>query len=221
MSKNALARWGFCFIMGIFASSIQADEPLRLVFLGDSLTYGYNLEPEKSYPGLIQQRIDDAGLPFKVENAGVNADTTADGLRRLDVLLLRKIDVLVVALGINDGFRGYDTATTEKNLAAIIVKTRGAYPDCVIMLAGMKLPLDIGGQVYGTSFESIYSTLARQFNVALMPFLLKNVAGVAKLNQRDGIHPTAEGQTIIAGYMWEFIEPTLRQAAATRMKQTP
>jgi len=204
----------------MFISPVNAGDSLRLVFLGDSLTSGYTLDADLSYPSLIQQRINEAGLPFTVLNSGVSADTTAGGLSRLDWLLRQKMDVLVVALGANDGLRGFDPAIPEKNLTAIIENTRAAQPDCTIMMIGMKLPRNMGDE-YVQKFEAIFPALSEKYQVALLPFLLKDVAGIPELNMPDGIHPLAEGQRIMAGHIWAFIEPTLRQVAATRIKHTP
>lgn len=196
-----------------FISTAQAEDGRkRLVFLGDSLTSGYTLDADLAYPALIQQRIDAAGLPFTVLNSGVSADTTAGGLSRLDWLLRQPMDVLVVALGANDGLRAFNPEVPRRNLTAIIEKTRERQPGCAILLAGMKLPRNMGDD-YVASFEAIYPELAATYEVPLLPFLLEDVAGIPELNMPDGIHPTAEGQRIIADHMWTFIEPTLRRIA--------
>jgi acyl-CoA thioesterase-1 len=195
-------------LLAAFICRAESNEPMRLVFLGDSLTSGYTLDADLAYPGLIQQRINTAGLPFTVINSGVSADTTAGGLSRLDWLLRQPIDVLVVALGANDGLRGFDPSIPEKNLRAIIEKTRASQPSCLIKLIGMKLPRNMGDD-YVNAFERIFFDLSMTYGVELMPFLLEGVAGDPNLNMPDGIHPLPEGHQIMAKNVWNFLEPSL------------
>lgn len=196
-----------------FSAAAESTNRFRVVFLGDSLTSGYTLDADLAYPALIQNRIDAAGLPFTVLNSGVSADTTAGGLSRLNWLLRQRVDVLVVALGANDGLRAFDPAVPRRNLTAIIETTRERQPHCAILLAGMKLPRNMGDD-YVAAFETIFPDLAAAYDLPLLPFLLEGVAGNPDLNMPDGIHPTAEGQRIIADQMWTFLEPTLRRVAA-------
>ena len=202
-------------LLAAFIFRVEANEPMRLVFLGDSLTSGYTLDADLAYPGLIQQRINAAGLPFTVINSGVSADTTAGGLSRLDWLLRQPMDVLVVALGANDGLRGFDPSIPEKNLRAIIEKTRASQPDCLIKLIGMKLPRNMG-DAYVEKFERIYFDISMTYGVELLPFLLEGVAGDPNLNMPDGIHPLPEGHRIMAENIWNFLEPSLTRLAKER-----
>lgn len=181
----------------------------EVVFLGDSLTAGLGLAQDLSFPSLIQQRIDAAGLGFSVINAGVSGDTSAGGLRRLDWALQGQPRVLVVALGGNDGLRGLDPEELKKNLAAII--ERGQRAGLVVILAGMEAPPN-NGPDYTTRFRQIYPELAREFDVTLIPFLLDGVAGDAALNQADGIHPNPEGAKRVADIVWKALEPALQAA---------
>ncbi len=181
-----------------------------VVFLGDSLTAGYGLAEEQAYPALIEDRVRAAGIDLPVVNAGVSGDTSAGGLRRLDWILRQPVAVLVVALGGNDGLRGLPLAQTKQNLARII--ERGQAAGARVVLAGMKLPVNYGPQ-YRAGFEAVYANLARQYAVPFVPFLLEGVGGVARLNQADGLHPTAEGQARIADVVWPTLEPVLREAA--------
>jgi acyl-CoA thioesterase-1 len=185
----------------------------RVVALGDSLTAGLGLSPAQSYPALLQQRIDRAGLNFEVVNAGVSGDTSAGGLRRLDWSYDGDVRVVIVALGGNDGLRGLPVDELRRNLATIIerVKARGAE----VVLAGMEAPPNFG-RTYFVSFHQVYPELAKTYHVAIVPFLLNGVAGVQSLNQRDGIHPTAEGAIIVADNVWAVLEPVLRKVQPRR-----
>ena len=178
----------------------------RIVFLGDSLTAGLGLDQAQAYPALLQERLDAAGLDFEAVNAGVSGDTSAGGLSRLDWALDGDVKVLVVALGGNDGLRGLPPAELRKNLAAIIdrAQARGIR----VVLAGMEAPPNFG-RSYVVSFHQVYPELARQHDIPLIPFLLEGVAGVETLNQRDGIHPTAEGARKVADTVWTVLRPML------------
>lgn len=181
----------------------------RVVFLGDSITAGYGLEREQAYPALLQQRADEAGLPVEMVNAGVSGDTTAGGLRRLDWVLGRGADVLVVALGGNDGLRGLQPDQTKANLLAIIEQARERVPEAKIVLAGMQMPANLGAR-YTEQFAAVFPAVARETDVVLLPFLLEGVGGVDDLNQDDQIHPNAEGQQVIAELVWQTLQPLLQ-----------
>ncbi len=186
-----------------------ADAPVVL-FLGTSLTAGYGLNVELAYPALIQHEIDAAGLGYRVVNAGVSGETSAGGLRRIDWLLREQVAVLVIELGANDGLRGLDPGEMKRNLAEIIARTRAAYPEVRIVIAGMVAPPNFG-RSYTTPFRSVFPDLARETDAALIPFLLDGVGGIPALNQADGIHPTAEGQEIVAANVWAVLQPVLVQ----------
>ncbi|MBM3823158.1 MAG: arylesterase [Verrucomicrobia bacterium] len=181
-----------------------------VLVLGDSLAAGYGLDPAQAFPALLQRRADAAGLAFEVINAGVSGDTTAGGLRRLDWLLRREIHVLLIELGGNDGLRGIQPATTRANLEKMIEKAKGKYPKIRIVLAGMQMPPNMG-DAFTEAFRVIYPELAAKHRVDLVPFLLEGVGGVPELNQPDRIHPTAEGQEILAGNIWKVLEGVLRK----------
>jgi len=192
----------------------SAEAPVVL-FLGNSLTAGYGLTAEEAYPALIQRKIDEAGYPFRVVNAGVSGETSAGGLRRIDWLLRQPVAILVLALGANDALRGHDLDATRANLQAIIDRTRAAYPDAAIVIAGMQAPPNLGAD-YTERFRRMFVELAEANDAALIPFLLEGVAAVPELNQQDGIHPTAEGQRILAENVWRTLEPVLRRVADER-----
>src|SRR6185295_6883469 len=136
------------------------------------------------------QRIRTANLPFDVINAGVSGDTSADGLRRIDWLLQQKIDILVIALGANDGLRGLTPNVLETNLQAIIDKAKAKYPQIRIVIAGMRMPPNFGAD-YEAKFQRVFSAVAEKNHAVFIPFLLAHVGGNRELNQADSIHPTA------------------------------
>jgi acyl-CoA thioesterase-1 len=180
-----------------------------IVVLGDSLSAGYGVDPDQAWPALLQQKIDGAGLNFKIVNAGVSGDTSADGLQRVDWLLHRKADVLLLELGGNDGLRGVPVATTKTNLQEIMDRFRQKYPTVKIIIAGMKMPPNMGSD-YVDAFAKIYPDLATKNRATLIPFLLEGVGGRPDLNLPDGIHPTPEGHKIVAENVWKILQPLLQ-----------
>jgi acyl-CoA thioesterase I len=192
--------------------SMAAPAPRVILFLGDSITAGYGLDPSQAFPALIQQKIDGQRWNFKVINAGQSGDTSAGGLGRIDWLLKSKIDVLVLELGANDGLRGLPVENSKKNLQAIIDRTKDKYPEAKIIVAGMKVPPNMGGD-YGRKFEAVFVDLAKNNNALFIPFILEGVAGLPELNLADGIHPTAKGHEIVAAQVWKVLEPVLRSLA--------
>lgn len=181
-----------------------------VLFLGNSLTAGLGLQKSQAYPALIQQKIDSLGWPFQVVNAGLSGETSAGGLRRVDWLLKRKIDVLVLELGANDALRGLSLESTKKNLQAIIDRTTAKYPEVRVVIAGMLAPPNLG-QIYTSRFNAIFAELTKENDAALVPFLLEKVAGISELNQADRIHPTAEGHKIVAQNVWHILKPVLEE----------
>jgi acyl-CoA thioesterase I len=191
-----------------------ADADRRtIVVLGTSLTAGYGVGEDVAYPALIQQKIDSAGLPFRVVNAGISGETSAGGLRRIDWTLQQPLDVLVLELGANDGLRGLDPDAMRGNLDQIIERTRSRYPNAAVVLLGMEAPPNLGS-AYTARFRGVFTELAARHDAALLPFLLDGVAGDAALNIDDGIHPNVEGHRIIAARVWDVLEPVLRRRAA-------
>jgi acyl-CoA thioesterase I len=185
----------------------------RVVFLGDSITAGLGLDAEQAFPALLAQALGAEGLPVQVVNAGVSGDTTAGGLRRLDWLLRQKPDVVVVGLGGNDGLRGLELKASEENLRGIVRKSRGAGAD--VLLLGMLIPPNYGPE-YTSQFRELYPRIAKELDVPLVPFVLEGVGGNPRLNQPDGIHPTAEGHRIVAANVLPHLRPlvTARAPAA-------
>jgi len=202
---------GVCvFFPALFAQTATPAPAKTVVFLGDSLTAGLGVQTTEAFPALIAEKIRAAGLPFEVENAGLSGDTSAGGLRRIDWLLQRRIDVLVLELGANDGLRGQQLKSMKVNLQAIIDKTKAKNPQVKVVLAGMQVPPNLGAE-YASGFEKVYAELARENNAVLIPFLLEGVGGHRDLNQQDLIHPSAAGHRIVADLVWRTLEPILRQ----------
>lgn len=179
-----------------------------ILFLGDSLTAGYGLDPEEAYPAIIQRKLEKSGLPYRAVNGGLSGDTSAGGLRRINWMLRRPVDILVLALGANDGLRGVTIESTRQNLQSIIDRVWEENPEVKILLAGMQIPPNMG-EDYTRAFREIYPSLAKENNIALLPFLLEGVATVPELNQADRIHPNPRGQQIVAETVWTYLKDML------------
>lgn len=181
----------------------------RILFFGNSLTAGLGLEDQsQAFPALIQQKIDSLNLNYTCINAGLSGETSAGGKDRIEWLLKDTIDVFVLELGANDGLRGISTESTYQNLNEIVNKVKAAYPDCKLVLTGMMVPPSMGDQ-YFKDFAAIFPKLAKEQNMTLVPFLLDKVAGIQNLNQGDGVHPTKEGQVILANNVWTHLKAIL------------
>jgi acyl-CoA thioesterase-1 len=180
----------------------------NILFFGTSLTAGYGLDPSEAYPALIQKKIDALDLPYKVINAGLSGETSAAGNSRIDWLLKQPVAVFVLELGANDGLRGIAVSETTTNLQAIIDKVKTKYPDARLVLSGMEVPPNMGA-AYANDFREMFKKLAKKNNMTFVPFLLEGVGGVPELNQHDGIHPTAEGQKILAENVWQHLKGAL------------
>ena len=199
------------FILGLLASfftasSLAYTETKRLIIFGDSLVAGYGLPSEEGFTGQLQTRLEDEAMAIEVINAGVSGDTSAGGLARLDWSLAEKPDYILIVLGGNDLLRGINPADTRQNLDQILARlqTLGVQT----FLAGMLAPVNLGPE-YGAEFNPIYSELAKKYNTGFYPFFLKDVALVPKLNQRDGLHPNAEGVAKIIDEMMPILRPFL------------
>jgi acyl-CoA thioesterase-1 len=192
--KSSVRFVAFFLLMGLATAS---DETPTLLFLGDSLTAGYGLDPEEAYPALIEDALNADGIEVNVINGGLSGETSAGGLRRLRWVLRRPVELLVIALGANDSLRGLPPEDTQKNLEGMIEAAREIQPEIRILLAGMYAPPNMGA-AYRERFDLIYTELAKSHAVELVPFLLEGVAGEPSLNQADGIHPNVEGQKRVA-----------------------
>lgn len=209
-------------ILGTNGALLAAESPSandaaagrgRIVVLGDSITAGYGIDPTEAYPALLQQKIDAAGLPFTVVNAGVSGDTTSGGLRRINWALGSGADILIVALGGNDGLRGIMPKQTEENLAGIIQKAKAKLPGISVIVTGMQMPQNMGAE-YTEEFRSVFPRVAKANDAAFVPFLLEGIGGVAEFNQPDLIHPNVEGQKRVAENVWKVLEPFARSRQA-------
>ncbi len=192
-------------LLGVDAA--RAEEPV-IVVLGDSLTAGFGLPPDEAYPVLLERRLRREGFAYRVVNAGVSGDTTAAGLRRVEWVLRSRPAIVIVALGANDGLRHQSVAAMRDNLVAIVRRLRAA--DATVLLAGMRVPPNYGDE-YARAFSAVFPDVARATGASLAPFLLDGVAGDPRLNQPDGIHPTAEGHRLIAARLWPYLRPLLRK----------
>ena len=224
--KNYLLLFTFFFFVGGCANdspakkeipkkvenTLKLQEPTSskktILFFGNSLTAAYGLAVEQGFVALLQHRLDSLGLPYRCINAGLSGETTAGGLGRIDWMLRQPIDIFVLELGGNDGLRGTPPAESYKNLQAIITKVKEKYPKVKIVLAGMEAPPNMGA-VFTKGFRENYSRLAKENNVALIPFLLEGVGGDRRLNQADGIHPNAEGNLLVVETVWKVLKTVL------------
>jgi len=213
MRRIFLPLIGF-LIWSAFTIPASAENPpgKKIIFLGDSITAGYGLDdPDKeAYPALIQERISAAGIKAQVINAGISGDTTAGGLRRVKWALQNGADILVIALGANDGLRGVDPKQTASNLKETILAARKINPDMVIFVAGMQMPENMGKDYVG-QFAAVFLQIARDQKVLLIPYLLEGVGGIPEMNQPDYIHPTKNGQSVIASNVWTYLEPVIKK----------
>jgi acyl-CoA thioesterase-1 len=199
---------------GSVEAAVTPDKPgspstKTVLFFGDSLTAGYGLDDQsEAFPGVVQNKIDAANLHYKVVNAGVSGETSAGGKARINWILKQKLDVFVLELGANDGLRGIPVSETIENLQYIIDAVKAKYPKAKLVMLGMQVPPNMG-RVYAYSFKTIFPQLAAKNNMALVPFLLKGVGGIPSLNQKDGIHPTAEGAKIVGDNVWDVMQDVL------------
>lgn len=168
-----------------------------IIFFGNSLTAGYGLSTEQAFPAIVGQELNSNGFHYEVVNAGLSGETTAGGLSRVDWILRKKVDVFILELGANDALRGLPLDQTKTNLQAIIDKVKSKYPEANIVIAGMLAPPNLGND-YTSEFSSIFTDIAKENKVSLIPFLLSGVAGDKSLNLPDGIHPNIEGHKIVA-----------------------
>jgi len=194
-------------LVAFLATPAGAQERVIVAF-GDSLTAGQGVPAAQSYPALLAARLRAEGYPYRVVNAGVSGDTTAGGLRRVDWALRLGPEVVILELGVNDALRGQDLDTVRSNLHQLVERFQSA--GVQVLIAGMRLPPNYGAG-YGATFRRLYEEVARKRGAALMPFFLDGVAGDPRLNQPDGVHPTAEGYRLIVDRLWPYLRPLLRR----------
>ena len=197
------------FFAALALSTLGAREARAervIVALGDSLTAGLGVGADEAYPALLETRLAREGYAYHVVNAGVSGDTTAGGLRRVDWVLRAKPEIAIVALGANDGLRAQSPQAMRENLTAIVKRLQAA--GARVLLVGMRLPPNYGAD-YTKEFQAVFPEVARSTGAAFMPFLLDGVAADTRLNQPDGIHPTAAGYQVIADRLWPYLRPLL------------
>jgi acyl-CoA thioesterase-1 len=186
----------------------RANAP-QIVFIGTSLTAGLGLPPEQAYPALIQERIDAAGLNYTVVNRGVSGETSAGARRRMPNLLRERAYAYVIETGANDGLRGLSVDAMRENIRAIIDTIQEAAPGSRIFLVAMEAPPNLG-PAYTSAFRRVYSELAVQHDIELIPFLLAGVVADPAYNQDDGMHPNAAGARIVAETVWQGLGDALQ-----------
>ena len=199
-----------CLLMPKSLHGNEERQTVRVVFLGDSITAGYGLKKEQAYPAIIQKLATTDGIHLTSLNAGLSGDTTRGGLRRVKILARQPMDILVIALGGNDGLRGIPPQVSGKNLKAIIETIRSKQPKVKIILAGMQMPENMGVE-YTTAFRKEYADIAKQQKVTPLPFLLEGVAAKKDLNFPDGIHPNKKGQERVAAHVYQALLPLIQQ----------
>lgn len=196
------------------ASANTPNAKQRVVLLGTSLTAGLGLDPERAYPALLQRKVDSAGFRLSIVNAGLSGETSAGALRRAAWVLDVKAAAVILEVGANDGLRGVDPDSTLANIVALIHTVQRTQPDARVLLVQMEAPTNLG-RSYTTQFHALYEKAAKATGVMLLPFLLDGVAGDARLNQADGIHPNIEGSKIVANTMWKALEPVFSTLASS------
>jgi len=200
------------FVLGVitalFPEPVYSKEKAVVLAFGDSLTAGYGVKDEESYPSKLQVKISSAGFPHKVVNAGVSGDTTAGGVRRIRWLMKHEPEIVILALGANDGLRGLSIDEMRKNLEIMITICREH--NAQILLAGMKA-LPNYGEDYMREFETVFPELAEKHDLIFLPFLLEGVAGEREYTQSDGLHPLASGYSIITDLVWQRLKPMLKK----------
>jgi acyl-CoA thioesterase-1 len=214
LARRRRGPWAWlCALVVLSAFALQSERaaarPLLIVALGDSLTAGLGLPAEESFPAVLQKALRAKGYDVEVANAGVSGDTAADGLARFDWAVPDGADAAIVELGANDMLRGLDPAAAEKSLGEILGKLQARH--VATLIAGMRAAPNLGAD-YQARFDAIYADLARQYGAALYPFFLDGVAADPKLNQKDGLHPTAGGVEVIVAKILPAVEALIAKA---------
>ena len=173
-----------------------------IVAVGDSLTEGFGLEEEFAYPAVLEKKLRDRGYPYQVINAGISGETSSGTLARIKWILTLNPDIVILVIGANDGFRGIDPELIKTNILKIVRELKGQ--NVIVILGAMQIVQNLGRE-YTTAFANIYPTVAQAETLILTPFFLNGVAANRKLNQTDGIHPTAEGYQIIADNITPYV----------------
>lgn len=197
--------------------SDSTSHKVTVLFFGTSLTAGYGLDPSQAFPVLVEKKAAAEKLPIIAINAGLSGETSAGALRRIDWVLKRPVDIVVLETGGNDALRALDADALKANLMGIIERIRKAQPKATILLAEMEAPPNFGAR-YTASFRAAYTSVAKREGLTLLPFLLDRVAGKPELNQDDGIHPNVAGEKIVADNVWRSLKPAVEQAYMRRLE---
>jgi acyl-CoA thioesterase-1 len=192
----------------VSAAPLAPSSAPVIMFVGTSLTAGLGVDRDSAFPAVVQRRLDERHLAWRVVNAGVSGETSAGALRRMTWLLQDPPRVLVLETGANDGLRGLDVDSTRANIEAIIRAVRARDSTVAIVLVGMQAPPNMGPR-FTARFQAMYPTLATRYHLTLVPFLLTGVGGIDTLNQADGIHPTPAGHRIVADNVLRTLLPVI------------
>jgi acyl-CoA thioesterase I len=210
--KNAII--SIAAILSVLCAQVVDTAQIKTILvLGDSLSDGFGLKRSEAYPVLLASTLRTAGLNFQVTNASATGGTTEGGLERLPAHLKRKIDILILELGINDAFRGVPVDQIQNNLQRMIDMVKARNPNVRVVIAGMQLP-NYAADDYVSAFGKMFGALAEKNGAALVPYLLEGLAGDPSLNLPDNIHPNAAGQRVLAENVWRVLEPLARETAA-------
>jgi acyl-CoA thioesterase-1 len=194
-------------VLQLVAGEAAAAERVIVAF-GDSLTAGLGVPADQTYPARLGERLRREGYDYKVVNAGVSGDTTAGGLRRVDWALRLKPEIVILELGVNDALRGQKLASVRANLEQLVTRFQAA--GARVLVLGMRLPPNYGTP-YAEDFFQLFGEVARARNAPHVPFFLEGVGAIPRLNQPDGIHPTAEGYALVVEHLWPYLVPLLRK----------
>jgi len=211
MDSGSGARGSKSVVTAAEAATDRADSAkakVTVLFFGTSLTAGYGLDPSQAFPVLIAKKSVEEGVPITAINAGLSGETSAGALRRIDWVLKRPVDIVVLETGGNDALRALDTLALQANLTGIIDIIRREQPKARILLAVMEAPPNFGAR-YTAGFRAAYKSVAKRMGVTLLPFLLDGVAGKPELNQDDGVHPNVTGEKIVADNVWRTLKPVV------------
>ncbi len=200
----------FLILITFYSMTSFAQEKKTILVFGDSITAGYGLEPNQAFPAVLQEKIDSVGLNYEIINGGLSGETSAGGARRINWVLQRKVDVMILELGGNDGLRGIDLSSTKQNLQTIIDNALEKYPGMEIIIAGMQVPPNLGIE-YTQEFMNLYPELAEENDLMLIPTILDKVGGYDEFMLADQIHPNEKGHEIVAQTIWESLYPIIKK----------
>ncbi|MBO6795296.1 MAG: arylesterase [Balneolaceae bacterium] len=199
----------FLILTTFYSMTAFAQEKKTILVFGDSITAGYGLEKHQAFPAILQEKIDSVGLNYEVINGGLSGETSAGGARRINWVLQRQVDIMILELGGNDGLRGIDLSSTKQNLQTIIDNALEKYPSMEIIIAGMQVPPNLGIE-YTQEFMNLYPELAEENDLILIPTILDKVGGYDEYMLADQIHPNEKGHEIVAQTIWETLYPIIK-----------